>query len=155
MTQDADESRLVELDESTCRQLLASHDVGRVAVNAEPSPEVLPVTYALREGHVVFRTSEGSKLAAAEQSQAATFEVDGARADAHSAWSVIVRGALEIANPDSYDDLPEPLAGGDRPFLVRLVVDEITGRRIPATEGWGRAMVERGWQDRDASDLMG
>lgn len=146
---------LTHLDEDSCRQLLASHDLGRVAVNAEPSPEILPVTYAVRGGDILFRTAEGVKWIAAERGAAATFEVDGVDADRRSAWSVIVRGRLEAADMDAIEDLPKPLAGGDRPHLVRLVVREISGRRIPPGQGWARAMTERGWSGRDASDLMG
>lgn len=148
-------SRLTHLDEASCRQLLASHDVGRVAINGEPGPEVLPVTYALRGGDVLFRTAEGVKRIAAERGIAATFEADGVDADRRSAWSVVARGHLEIADDAELDDLPEPLAGGDRPHLVRFVVRELSGRRIRPEEGWARAMTGRSWSGPDASDLMG
>lgn len=155
MSHASEPARLKHLDEASCRQLLASHATGRVAVNAEPSPDVLPVTYAVRDGDIVFRTAEGVKWIAAEHGAAATFEVDGVDADRRSAWSVMVRGRLQAVDEAELDDLPEPLAGGERPHLVRLTVHEISGRRISPEQGWARAMTGRSWSGSDASDLMG
>lgn len=92
---------------------------------------------------------------AAQRGAHATFEVDGMDSDRRSAWGVIVRGRLGEASEADYADLPEPLAGGERPYLIRLSVHEISGRRIPPEDGWARAMTGRLWSGSDASDLMG
>ena len=150
-----EKNRLTELDETTCRQLLASRDMGRVAVNAKPSPEVLPVTYAVRDGDVYFQTAGGVKWDAVQRGLAATFEVDGINPDRRSAWSVVVRGRLEVADDADIEDLPKPLPGGVSPHLARLIVQGISGRRIPAEKGLEWAGTGHIWKGKDASDLMG
>ncbi|AWN17911.1 pyridoxamine 5'-phosphate oxidase family protein [Salinisphaera sp. LB1] len=153
MSQTHSQDRLDNLDVSTCRQLLGSHGIGRLAFNAGPSPEILPVNYALHEDSIVFRTGAGAKQNAAVQGQAATFEVDGIHADRHSAWSVMVHGRLAVVDVDSLEGSPEPLPGGERSTLVRLQIDRMSGRRIPPDQDW--VMPGRVWYGPDASDLMG
>lgn len=155
MSNESSPSRLQHLDESSCRQLLATHDLGRVAINAEPSPEIFPVTYRVADGDVLFRTAGGVKQLAAQRGSRATFEVDGVDADRHSAWSIVVRGRLEEALEAENAEWPEPFVGGERPYLIRLRVQEISGRRVPPEHGWARAMTGRSWSGKDASDLMG
>lgn len=161
MASDASADRIVELDRSTCEQLLGSGSVGRVAINGDPSPVVLPVNYAVRDGAVVFRTVEGTKWEAARAEQPASFEVDGIDREHRSGWSILARGRLEALggdDPVAADVLDEldPLAGGDRPHLVRLTVEELTGRRIPPDAAWTRAHRDHNtWYDRDGSDLLG
>ncbi len=157
---DSWEGRGSELDPTTCRQLLGSASVGRIAFNGEPSPTILPVNYTMHRGVVLFRTAEGSKLDAAAAGVAATFEVDGVDHDHDAGWSVVVRGHLtEMDDPD--DDLVaaadaiQPLVGGSRPDLVTLSTDEVTGRRIAPDADWGRAHRGPTWTGTDASDLMG
>lgn len=160
----ADESwkgRGAELDPTTCRQLLGSTTVGRVAFNGDPSPTILPVNYTMHDGAVLFRTAEGSKLDAAEAGLPASFEVDGIDRSHDSGWSVVVRGHLtEMDDPDgdlvdAADDI-EPLVGGSRPYLVTLSIDEITGRRIAPDPAWVRAHTDGPtWTGQDATDLMG
>ncbi|WP_423822659.1 pyridoxamine 5'-phosphate oxidase family protein [Salinisphaera sp. SPP-AMP-43] len=148
-----DEGRITELDEATCRQLLASHRVGRIAINAEPSPEVLPVDYALRSDGLIFHSGLGTKQAAAARGQAATFQVDGVDMARRAGWSVMVRGRLVITDESESPELPEPLPGGERPYVVHLSLDTISGRRIPPERGW--LMPGRVWHGQDATDLMG
>lgn len=149
----SDEERITELDEATCRQLLASHHVGRVAINAEPSPEVLPVDYAVHRNGVIFHTGIGAKRAAAIRGLAATFQIDGVDAVRQAGWSVMVRGRLALTDEADCPELPEPLAGGERPYVVHLSIDSISGRRIPPEVGW--VMPGRVWHGQDATDLMG
>lgn len=157
----SDDDRSTVLDETTCRQLLGAARLGRVAFNGEPSPTILPVNYVLHRDAVIFRTVEGSKLAAAQQGTAASFEVDGLYPDHDSGWSVLVRGTLaEVDDPDAelgeVADQLRPVVGGDRPHLVRLAIDEITGRQIRADRVFVEAHTETNtWLDRDASDLLG
>lgn len=155
MSNESSPSRLQHIDENSCRQLLATRDLGRLAINAEPSPEIFPVTYRVADDAILFRTAAGVKQIAAQRGAHASFEVDGLDADRHSAWSVVVRGRLEDASEAEQADWPEPLAGGERPYLIRLRVHEISGRRVPPEHGWARAMTGRSWSGTDASDLMG
>ena len=54
---------ILESDESW--SLLRSAEVGRLAVSNLDHPDIFPVNYVVDHGTVVFRTAEGTKLAAA------------------------------------------------------------------------------------------
>ncbi|AWN17152.1 DNA-binding protein [Salinisphaera sp. LB1] len=141
------------MDEATCRQLLASHHFGRIAVNNDPSPDVLPVNYTLHNDAIWFHTGEGTKQTAASRALPASFQIDGTDPNRHSGWSVLVRGRLALADRYEPTDLPDPWPGGDRGYIVALSIDALTGRRIPPQTGW--VLPTHVWKDRDASDLMG
>ena len=111
-----------------------------------------PVDYALHDDGLMFHTGLGGKQTAAARSQAATFQIDGVDAARRSGWSVMVRGRLVIADEPA-PDLPAPMPGGERPYLVHLSIDSISGRRIPPDRGW--VMPGRVWHGQDATDLMG
>ncbi len=160
MSTEAWQGRGDELDPSTCRQLLGSATLGRIAFNGDPSPTVLPVNYTMHEGAVLFRTAVGSKLEAAARSAAATFEVDGVQADRDAGWSVVAYGHLtELADPDhdlvTAAEAIRPLVGGSRPYLVMMTVERISGRRILPDAAWVKAHGGPTWTGTDASDLMG
>lgn len=155
--------RVEELPESTCLQLLGSSGVGRIAINADPSPLVVPVNYAAQGMTVVFATAEGSKWDAAQAGEAASFEVDGVDREHRSGWSVLLRGRLEAVDGDDEDDgvaelvaSVEPTPGAGRRHTVRLHVEQVSGRRIPADAAWTTAHREHHtWTGRDGSDLLG
>lgn len=153
MTESDRDGRLIDLDEATCRQLLRSHHVGRIAFNHEPSPEIFPVNYAVRDDTVVFHSGAGAKQIAASRGQPATFQVDASDDARHSGWSVAVRGRLSVSDETAPEDLPDPLPGGERPYVVVLTIDAVSGRRIPPEQGW--VLPRHVWRDRDGSDLMG
>ena len=145
-----------ELDQATCYQLLGSARTGRLALNDPRGPHVVPVNHRVVDGQILIRSGEGRKQEAADPGHAASFQVDGVDAERGRGWSVLARGILEIADDIELDpdEEPEPMAGGDRPYLLRLHVHSITGRRLPALQlpppGSGNT-----WFDRDASDLLG
>ncbi len=149
------------LDEATCRQLLGTVRVGRVALPDEPSPTVLPVDHVVHGHAIVFRTVEGSKLEAARSGSPASFQADGIDAEADTGWSVLVRGHLDELDDPSEDDRAaidrlHPLVGGERPHVVRLSIDSISGRRVLQDPAWVQAhRTTNTWVDRDASDLLG
>ena len=153
--------RSTVLDEATCRQLLGTVRVGRVALPADPSPTVLPVDHVVHGDAVVFRTVEGAKLDAARARGPASFQADGVDAEADTGWSVLVRGHLEELEEPTEDDQAaidrlHPLVGGERPHVVRLSIESISGRRVLQDPAWVQAhRATNTWVDRDASDLMG
>lgn len=155
--------RLTTLDVDDCLTLLATHHFGRVALNDDDGPIVLPVNYILDQGSVLFRTDDGTKLAAARESLRATFQVDHVDEPRRFGWSVMVRGKItEVTDPDELDRvrrLPlDPFAGGERARFVRMLSASITGRMVDIPdalpEGWFtvRELGHR-WFDRDAGDL--
>jgi uncharacterized protein len=133
------------LDDDTCWQFIVDAPVGRLAVAISNHPDIFPVNHVVDETHggrhtIVFRTAEGTKLAAAVLGTSVAYEVDGYDADAGDAWSVVVKGhAVEI---EALDDL---LAAHELPLFpwnaaikhrfVRIVPDEVTGRRFHVVSG--------------------
>ena len=53
------------LGESDCWELLDHAQVGRLAVDIAGQPDIFPINDVVDRGTVVFRTAEGTKLAAA------------------------------------------------------------------------------------------
>jgi hypothetical protein len=51
---------------NTCFELLRSAEVGRLAVSITDHPNIVPISFFVNPDTVVFRTAEGTKLAAIE-----------------------------------------------------------------------------------------
>lgn len=85
---------LNELTEDDCWALLERGALGRLAVTAAGMVDVFPVNYAVDGGKILFKTSEGTKLAALTVHEQVAFEIDGV--DEQTAWSVVVKG---VAHP--------------------------------------------------------
>ena len=132
------------LETNTCLELLRSSEVGRLAVSITDHPDIFPVNFVLDRGTVVFRTAEGTKLAAAVLGRAVAFEVDGYDPDSGEAWSVVVKGgAVEIERmQDLFDALDLPLYpwhAAPKHRFVRIEPREISGRRFHVVDktAWG------------------
>jgi nitroimidazol reductase NimA-like FMN-containing flavoprotein (pyridoxamine 5'-phosphate oxidase superfamily) len=126
------------LDVHECWRLLRGAQVGRLAVVVDGRPDVFPVNFAVDHGTVVIRTGPGTKLTAALGGGVA-FECDGHDVDAGTAWSVVLKGRAELLR--SWQDLADtvelplsPWQGGAKPVFVRVLPDDVTGRRF-ATVG--------------------
>jgi uncharacterized protein len=135
------------LETNVCWQLLRDGEVGRLAVSITDHPDIFPVNYVVEHGTVVFRTAEGTKLAASVLGRAVAFEIDGYDPDRGDAWSVVIKGrATEIDRmQDVFDALDLPLFpwhASPKHRFVRIEPFDISGRRFhvterPATEGLG------------------
>lgn len=142
MTTNADGT--ATLDTSTCLDLLRSSEVGRLAISITDHPDIFPINYVVDHGTIVFRTAEGTKLAAALLGRGVAFEVDGYNPDAGEAWSVVIKGyATEIERMHEYFDALDlplfPWHAGSKHRFVRIEPVEITGRRfhILGHDAWG------------------
>ncbi len=135
-TTNVDRGGLQILDFSTCVDLLEDQYVGRVAFMHAGEPLVFPVNYRFHRGTVVFRTAVGQKLDAAGNDVPVAFEIDGWDDTYQSGWSVLVRGWMEEVTSDKeLEELEQvPLTpwarSVERPYWVRIVPNEISGRRI-------------------------
>jgi nitroimidazol reductase NimA-like FMN-containing flavoprotein (pyridoxamine 5'-phosphate oxidase superfamily) len=120
-------------------ELLRSSVVGRLAVSITDHPDIFPINYVVDHGSVVFRTAEGTKLAAAVLGRGVAFEVDGYDQASGEAWSVVVKGhAVEIEQMhDLFDAVELPLfswQAAPKPRFVRIEPVDISGRRFSVVQ---------------------
>jgi uncharacterized protein len=130
-----DAAGMETLDAAECRRLLGSVPIGRIVFTDQAMPAVQPVNFLVHEGAVVFRTGEGSKLAAASRNAVVAFEADDIDREYQRGWSVVVVGrAEEVTEPSlrqRLTDLPlRPWASGVRDHVIRIPIEIIYGRRI-------------------------
>ena len=110
--------------------------MGRIGFVDAGSPVILPVNYTMDGPAVVFRTAQGSKLSASMMQRPVCFEVDDWDAQSHTGWSVLAKGvADEVLDDQELERLAAlPVRPWSRPDLrdhwVRILVEELTGRRI-------------------------
>ncbi|MBB5788779.1 pyridoxamine 5'-phosphate oxidase family protein [Jiangella mangrovi] len=121
------------LDEDACWSLLGSASIARVAVAIAGDVEVFPVNIVVDERTVVFRTGEGTKLAASVIAPRVAVEADGVDPARGRAWSVVVKGRAERLErfTDIYraEDLALPSwTEHPKQWFVRVYCDQITGR---------------------------
>jgi nitroimidazol reductase NimA-like FMN-containing flavoprotein (pyridoxamine 5'-phosphate oxidase superfamily) len=136
-----DRGALDELDPAECWRLLATQPVGRVAVIVGHYPLVFPVNYAVDGRTIVYRTGVGTKLHSVHRSNV-TFEADEIDTEQRTGWSVMVKGvAQELSAARDRHAISRaeltgaaPWAPGERDHLIRIVADQITGRRIRPAE---------------------
>jgi nitroimidazol reductase NimA-like FMN-containing flavoprotein (pyridoxamine 5'-phosphate oxidase superfamily) len=122
------------LSEQACLRLLETGRIGRVGICHGAVPAVLPVTYALVGGEVMFFTGSGVKLKAALRTQSVAFEVDHFDVDDNSGWSVLVIGRASLAGPVATARAQAvglyPWPAGARHNLIRIRHELISGRRV-------------------------
>lgn len=128
--------RFGSLPATECLALLRSHTIGRVGWNTMDGPQILPVTYVLRDGAVIFRTTPYGALSELRNVRQVAFEVDEFDVTTRTGWSVLVRGWAKAAtNPDELSGLwtqqdPIPWAPGARTLFITISTDQLSGRVI-------------------------
>jgi len=126
---------LIELEEAECLRLLGRGHFGRVGIVDDGRPVVLPVNYVFDEGHVVFQSTDGTKLDAALTGRLVAFEIDAIDPMYHGGFSVLAYGpAAAVDDPAEIERLSSlplrPWWPGSRDRWIRIRVDEISGRRL-------------------------
>lgn len=128
--------RFSSLPSTECVALLQSHTIGRVGWNTVDGPQILPVTYVLRDGSIIFRTTPYGALSELRNVRQVAFEVDEFDVVTRTGWSVLVRGTAKAAtNPDELSELweeqdPIPWAAGARTLFIIISTDRLSGRVI-------------------------
>jgi len=132
-----------ELGEDECWERLGHSAIGRVGWCSPRGPQVLPVTIALSDHTVVFRTAAHGQMARSIRRSVVAVEVDEIDPKTRSGWSVLVVGPAElVGDPGEAVKLwlhhdPQPWAAGERTLFVRVRPERITGRQVGGT-GDGR-----------------
>ncbi len=136
------------LPPNECWALLRSAPFGRLALCLDGRPEIFPINFVVDHGSIVYRTSEGTKSAAAEKA-AAAFEADGRLAagrtdvggDQDMMWSVVLKGRTSTiaVTAELMDTIQLPLhpwESGRKDRFMRLVPETISGRAfVPLVAG--------------------
>jgi nitroimidazol reductase NimA-like FMN-containing flavoprotein (pyridoxamine 5'-phosphate oxidase superfamily) len=123
------------LSREECELLIAGADIGRVILTAQALPTALPVSYAVDGGDIVFCTSAGAKLAAADKGTVVAFEVDHFDPALRIGWSVVVTGlATVVTDPREIGRLEglgiETWVDLSPTHYVRLSASMVSGRRV-------------------------
>lgn len=131
-----DGSGMEVLTYEDCRALLSIAKVGRLGFVDSGGPVILPVNFAMDGSRVVFRTGHGSKHAAAIMHAPVCLEIDHWDESSRTGWSILAKGFAEpVTGPDTvrFERLGVAPAADEttRTSWVRIITDEITGRRIP------------------------
>jgi len=135
------QTELRQLSDERSWELLAKRTVGRLAVAVNGQPDIFPVNYAVDDHHIVIRTAEGMKFAAALSGKSVAFEVDELDAARQTGWSVVIRGTA--AEPKYVEDYLRsldleisPWAKGSKERFIIISPIAVEGRVLPpATSG--------------------
>jgi hypothetical protein len=132
---------LEEIPEWECKDILARHTMGRIAISVEGRPQIFPVNYGLGAGMIVFRTKSGTRLSYSPESDVA-FEVDEYDASTGSGWSVMVQGIAHDVT-DAGDDFSWVARGVEvhslmpgATHMIAIEASQITGRRFQVSSWW-------------------
>ncbi|MDP1806175.1 MAG: pyridoxamine 5'-phosphate oxidase family protein [Acidimicrobiales bacterium] len=130
-----DRNGLEVLPRGECLRLLAQSRIGRVVVTDRALPAAFPVNFALLDEDVVFMTTTGSKLEAAEGEEVMAFEADEIDPVLHGGWSVLVQGLATVIS--DLEELAQARALGLEPWapsgqsrFVRIRAELVSGRRL-------------------------
>jgi nitroimidazol reductase NimA-like FMN-containing flavoprotein (pyridoxamine 5'-phosphate oxidase superfamily) len=131
-------SHFCDIPRDECQALLAAQSTGRVAWNAPDGPQVLPVTYGVYAGDIVFRTSRHGVLAQLDNPTIVAFGIDDLDQAHRAGWSVVARGrARGIVAPHELVKLWTqpgivPWAAGIRNLWIGISIRMISGRQVNA-----------------------
>jgi len=121
------------LDRDECLRLLDTVDIGRVGITTQALPAILPVTFRRDGDRILFRTGEGTKLAAATRNSVVSFEVDDFDPSAEAGWSVLVVGIARRLEGEEAAALAPSLprwAAADDGHVVGISAELVSGRRL-------------------------
>lgn len=128
---------LTDMPSDECWALVAAHRpaLGRVAFTDGGRIVVYPMNYAVTDRVVYLRTDPSSRITTVAEARDVAFEVDEVDDAWERGWSVLMQGSLHEVVDDAELERNRELhlrtwAPGGRLHLLRLDVDDISGRRI-------------------------
>jgi len=109
-----------ELSEPEMLELLSAERVGRLGLNDEPQPYVVPTDFAFRDGAIYIHSpAKGKKSLLARRTPNVCFEVDRYNEDVTHYKSVIVRGKIMEVSDD-----------GERREAMRLLAEKAAEEEV-------------------------
>jgi nitroimidazol reductase NimA-like FMN-containing flavoprotein (pyridoxamine 5'-phosphate oxidase superfamily) len=133
---DSEERHFDAMGRQQCLDLIESHHLGRIAWQAADLPQILPISYAMHQGSVYFRTLPDGLLAELAQPASVALEVDDLDQQTRTGWSIVLHGhSSAVRQPDELADLWAsdslvPWASGNRTLFIRIRPDRIEGRVV-------------------------
>jgi nitroimidazol reductase NimA-like FMN-containing flavoprotein (pyridoxamine 5'-phosphate oxidase superfamily) len=119
------------LARDACLQLLVAHNLGRVALNLDALPVVVPVGYEVVGNSVIFAIGEGTRVESALRDSVTAFQVDGSDRYDRYHWSVLVTGRVEAIEPSSTyrraGNWTWPWLTGQSPRYMRMSTEVLFG----------------------------
>lgn len=115
------------LSPEKCVALLHIEKLGRIIFDDETGAQVRPVNYVMHDDEIRVRLDRSF-----DDASRVVFEIDHASTIAEEGWSVIVEGRAFSTLEPTDDDVPEPWAPGEKPWLTTILIDSITGRWVKA-----------------------
>ncbi len=117
-----------------CRRLLESDQVGRLGYCTDFGPRIVPMSYIVTGDFLTFLTAASTEAARHVPSHPVAFEVDQVDASTLTGWSVLVLGNARLREYASLRMLHVPRTPrlwpeGQRPLVLQLPLDRVTGRR--------------------------
>ncbi len=123
------------LSDAECYALLArgSGGYGRLGINIDDAPVVLPFNFVLVAKGVMLRVGPGSILDAVADEPAVAFEIDGL--EWPTAWSVLVQGTVALVRDPLLLELAAssgltPLIGEPGEVYLQIRASAISGRQF-------------------------
>lgn len=123
------------LEDQECWELLEATRFGRLVLTVVDTTDVWPVDFAVAGRSLVIRTAEGTKLLEAVIARRGVLEADRRDEESGCAWSVVVKGDVDVIGDDAGHAAAEALqiptwVGGWRHRYLRLSAREVSGRRF-------------------------
>lgn len=123
---------LEELCPEDCLELLKEEPVGHVALSTRALPVVLPVSFAVLDGDIVWRAGKDTQPGDAS---VVAFEADHYEPDRRQRWSVMVQGLTHVMTEPELARakqlcLESWTIEGSADNYVCLVPEIVTGTRI-------------------------
>ncbi len=127
---------LEELNEEESWHLLASADLGRLAVTIDGGVDIFPINFVVADRVIFFRTAPGSKLMDLTRHPVVALESDGTRQ--RQRWSVVVKGVAKRLGSDAEIEASgvlrlHSLVPTEKWNYVRITATSITGRRFTSS----------------------
>jgi len=125
------------LDAGECGTLLAqaaaSPGIGRIAVNGDPSPHVIPVNFSITDTGILVRLGSGWTAFHLDGVDC-SFEVDLVPPSGRTGWSVVVEGTARTVPYDEVarlgTHLPKPRVPRPGIRVFEIVPSKVTGRSL-------------------------